>query len=513
MVRNVVKILLLLALGLSARLPAVQAATYYVDFTAGVDTNNGTSTSTPWKRVKGMTGCTSTCSSTTLVGNDIVVFKGGTTWTAFYPWTLSGGSAGNHITYTVDQAWFTGGAWTQPVFDAENSNPGGAGVITSSASYITINNLKFIDGATASVGNDTKYFIFSNSSNLTLTNNSFSAECWITIYLYFGASGTKSNFTVTGNDFTHTSGGIWIGNDSAGSVIDNFVYNNNTFHDFSTQVGGTVPNDVHGDGALHYFSLPGSDATQYVSNMQFCNNRFYGDFRRSWGADGAMTAFFFIEGSLDVVMCNNVFSYSPAQASMFQSMIVIEGESNTRNATWQVYNNSFTAIGTSAMSNSFDVIGLMAGSTITFKNNIMYSPHYCIFLEDSNSVTAWTSNYNMYTCDNFFAPTSKTYSTWQALGFDANGVLPGNPSWTSAPGNEHISAGSAAENVGENLTGLGITILNSDRDGVARPAGGAWDMGAYEVPGGSPSIIKRIQNIFSRIRRGETGPDEVLPED
>ena len=46
------------------------AATYHIDQTAGNDNNNGSALS-PWKNAPGMTACTNTCASTTLVPGDI----------------------------------------------------------------------------------------------------------------------------------------------------------------------------------------------------------------------------------------------------------------------------------------------------------------------------------------------------------------------------------------------------------------------------------------------------------
>lgn len=89
---------------------SLHAATYYVDYVAGADTNNGTSTATPWKRAPGMVGCANTCASTTLAAGDVVRFKGGVTWpSAALPLTVpTSGSSGNHITFGADVTWFTG---------------------------------------------------------------------------------------------------------------------------------------------------------------------------------------------------------------------------------------------------------------------------------------------------------------------------------------------------------------------------------------------------------------------
>ena len=63
--------LMLLALWASM---AARAATYYVDYSTGNDTNNGTSTSSPWQHCPGDWAATATNS---LNPGDTVKFKGG----------------------------------------------------------------------------------------------------------------------------------------------------------------------------------------------------------------------------------------------------------------------------------------------------------------------------------------------------------------------------------------------------------------------------------------------------
>ena len=68
-------------------------------------------------------------------------------------------------------------------------------------------------------------------------------------------------------------------------------------------------------------------------------------------------------------------------------------------------------------------------------------------------------------------------ASWQAAcSCDAN-TLTSNPLVNS---NGTLQAGSPAIGAGVNLTSLGITGLNSDANGVARPTSGAWDIGAYQ---------------------------------
>ncbi len=64
-----------------------------------------------------------------------------------------------------------------------------------------------------------------------------------------------------------------------------------------------------------------------------------------------------------------------------------------------------------------------------------------------------------------------------ATGMEAKGQL-ANPQIGAFP-TPTLQAGSPAIGAGANLTNLGQTFLNADKNGVARPASGAWDIGAF----------------------------------
>ena len=68
-------------------------------------------------------------------------------------------------------------------------------------------------------------------------------------------------------------------------------------------------------------------------------------------------------------------------------------------------------------------------------------------------------------------------------GYESHG-LNSDPLFTSSS-DLRLQSGSPARTVGTNLTSLGITALNSDAAGVARPSSGAWSIGAYEYVTGS----------------------------
>lgn len=98
---------------------SAEAATYYVDYSAGSDSNAGVSQSAPWKHSPDMSGATGTPAATTLQAGDIVYFKKGVIWpSSALPLTLKkSGSSGNPITFAAKSDWGTG---SYAIFDAEN---------------------------------------------------------------------------------------------------------------------------------------------------------------------------------------------------------------------------------------------------------------------------------------------------------------------------------------------------------------------------------------------------------
>jgi len=240
----------------------------------------------------------------------------------------------------------------------------------SGAGLVTLNDLHFQNCGAPQVANSDKCLVFTNTHDVKITNSTFKTESWISIYFIFSSPGSYGNFTWTGNDFSHTSGAIWFASAQSNTTMHNIKYNQNVFHDFASQIGG----GVHGDGAFHAFVTPQNDASQYTDTVQFCDNRFYGDFTRSFGSSGAMTAFFYTEGGMkNVTICNNDMSFSPVQANMFDGLIVLSG-SNTSAGTALIANNSLSNIGTNAMSGGLNLRGSFVN--VTAKNNIFSGMQY-----------------------------------------------------------------------------------------------------------------------------------------
>jgi hypothetical protein len=134
------------------------ATTYYIDYSSGSDSSNGTSKASPWQHAPGMTGCAASCAAASPKPGDSVILKGGVTWpnpALGWDWTWSGSSStapqgctGTGCIYIgVDQTWYTGSAWARPILNA-----GGTAVATTAAgqnvifrcycNYVQIDNIE-----------------------------------------------------------------------------------------------------------------------------------------------------------------------------------------------------------------------------------------------------------------------------------------------------------------------------------------------------------------------------------
>ena len=162
-------------------------AVFYVDFGGGSDSNNGLSTSTPWKHCPGDNGGSwhqISGSNCTLKAGDRVIFKGGVQYTGQINLTVSGsGDADSQrIIYDGDSGIYAT-RWASGTDKAIlDGNKTVAYFFYVSANYITINNFTMRNGLYAYNGSDGTelgggVFVYSNGgydyiniSNCTMNN-------------------------------------------------------------------------------------------------------------------------------------------------------------------------------------------------------------------------------------------------------------------------------------------------------------------------------------------------------
>ena len=136
--------------------------TYYVDYSSGSDSNNGTSKSTPWKNIPG----SPLFSGTYTPATDTYILKGGVTWpNAEFPISASNP---NVTMGGEDQTWYTGASWSLPKF-----NPGGTqiagpynSVVNASADQLTFDRIEWTGIYWDNTGSSTVQGICMGAANI-----------------------------------------------------------------------------------------------------------------------------------------------------------------------------------------------------------------------------------------------------------------------------------------------------------------------------------------------------------
>jgi hypothetical protein len=233
------------------------ATTYYIDFVAGKDTNNGTSNSTPWKHCPGDSQATRTAGHSKLDAGDTLIFKGGVVYTTTGIRLNWSGMSESIITYDGNSAgtWGTGRA----IIDGRNAYTGSIvyGFHNATAkSYIAINNFEIRNMAvikntfsySCTAGNtipcQEAYGIYLyETDHVTITNNYIHdisyyenekastrlAMCGNGVRLYNG-----NNITVNDNEISKVFGAVRVEAAGAPNLIHDVTVSNNYFHDFVT---------------------------------------------------------------------------------------------------------------------------------------------------------------------------------------------------------------------------------------------------------------------------------------
>jgi hypothetical protein len=184
------------------------AATYYVSYTHGSDSNNGTSKTTPWQHAPGMNNCNSSCSITPAAG-DQIIFEGCVTWpNAAFSWIPTGGNLGNPVYYGVDQTWWDStvsgcaSTWNRPIFNLGNAPPSDNlyRIIVLSHSYMNLDNFEITNvAALASPGNGgTDVFDWGDGSENGVHVQNMYVHGWHNPYFSVGTGNlTAGSYTIT----------------------------------------------------------------------------------------------------------------------------------------------------------------------------------------------------------------------------------------------------------------------------------------------------------------------------
>jgi hypothetical protein len=469
-----------------AAVPFVDAATYYIDYQAGSDGNNGTSKTTPWKRCPGMVGFVGAYAHQ---AGDKFVFKGGVTWpSAALPLTIaySGTSASCDIVsatntcdkYTVDKAWYVDGSWDYPVFDGEDRGNYAAGLILSRGkSNFIVDNLKIIKAGNVSDGSGTGLFL-DGGSNKQVKN------CWIesnAINAYADSCAGGGSRTYFNHNTVKKSGRITV---SCGdNTYDDYQFYNNAFLGLT----GYDPRTFHTDGLMIQSDGVGRHK---FTNIRIFNNKWLGD----WTLGG--TGFFYTSSATGKYGLQHVYIYNnliaPSNTTGGMAQVLRFGATNCPGTDdVRIYNNTIDVRSTAVTDRpSICIAFFYTNSNIDIQNNILVGCGRGLTLDSSTTGTV-TIEHNLYydITNQWLVDSSAPYKSCNTI---TGGAYPCSPYYeNAAPAGQladpkfvgssdwRLQTGSPAVNAGADLSRYFVT----DVEGQSRRSG-TWTLGAYEGSSG-----------------------------
>ena len=498
------------------------ATTYYIA-TTGSDSNNGTSTSTPWLHAPGMSGCAANCLSKTPTPGDRFVLRGGDTWhfsgrgiPVGLPWLIypanptdpfPDGTSSNHMYIGVDRTspnasgagttgWYDpaacGSSWCRPRLTGDN--PLSTAVVAScpypsSGTFVDIASIQYLD----------------------FDDIEFLGACDSATYISHGFGGSRGDYRVLSNlyfhGWTHTAGNggdlyaMWgssyananpnddlnglvcDGADSEYSTVTcfmqgitnirNSVVRNNangiitnsakSFHDnlFENIVESSV-NGVHSNGFEQNTSFASSN---YIYNNLIRN------------VPAAVAVWSCTSSGRTDFYFNNVFYNNPAGWSVANG-----GASSSGNAcagsggVTGFFNNTFVDAG--------------VGSNGTWQsnrnNNFLINSNWAGTVVGANANTTTITDANAatygYTAGNNYAGNSSDCGGNPA----GSGCPIGKGANLAATCNSISDANAKAaclldSTLGPNYDTTRHRVIGSARAALARPQTGAWDVGAVQA--------------------------------
>jgi Putative Ig domain len=342
----------------------------------------------------------------------------------------------------------------------------------------------------------------STVKNLTIANlyvrtgpSSDQSHCGIGVKIFFnGGANPASNDLVTncifhdefeGVNFNYGAGWSnmeysfctayncnWGGNagdTGSTSTLNGLKIHDNNFHDFVVWDDNSSANSNHHNG-FYGWAVSGGN----LRNVAYYNNIVGPNF----GARA--TSGIYNSGDIGgIIIYNNVFlEGSPTDAPADGLVYILPNDGSTGSG-YKVYNNTFIGKGAGT---AINFTGGYGPTVTTFEaiNNIATGVSTFIAVYD-NVESTLISDYNLlYDLSSSQSLTTSTNSTahfntlpqWQAMGFDLHSsILNPNLDSSNIP-----QPPSGAIDTGTSLS----TYFNIDIDGISRPQGTGWDIGACE---------------------------------
>ena len=497
---------LVLGLALNA-----QSATYYVDFSAGSDANNGTSANTPWQHCPADGNATSVVAAATLHAGDVINFKGGVVYNVNASHGINEGWSGTSNSPIVFQSapgWGTGRAVMEGTVGGATNNY----AFTINGNWCVISGFEikdfslagiYIPGADGTiVSNNVIHHIgmFPVSAGSGDGVNAYSASDLIVVsnLLYdldeycVNTPSYQTNLIFWGNEVHDCYDHGWQPYIKGGYFVSAFNY----YHDMTNQT-------AHGD-ALHLLGLP-VGSTAIIANDFYQNN-----------VDDINVEMFTSTNSGTIYIFNNISSQTHPGSDGLQGFAngCTAGTDYGNVAGLYVWNNTFVDHNAGWGGFKFLRQGEKLWTNSWFYNNLFYNSIYY----NGAAVTNFLNFKSDYNC--FINPWRNNGTVEGAPGYGNNAVTLAQYQ-AAAPGYEvhsvsggvtfagytysngvivnpdyHLTTPSVAIGAGTNLSALFNTNtfsflppryrLDPTKDADGKQRGANWDIGAYQYSTNAP---------------------------
>ncbi len=366
------------------------ATTYYVDSTNGSDSNNGTSTATPWQTLAPV-------NATTFAPGDAIRFAAGGVWNGQLA-PLGSGASGNPITIDLY------GTGSQPIVNGPATN-GSAGLLLNNQAYWEINHLE-ITNTQPSGGSNQVTGIRVKNSGTTALNHIYIQNCYVHDVNSPGATNSNYSKSTGGIVFTGDFAYVLVANCHIANVSVEALRTSGTSSENNVVFTDNLIQNVYGDGIV----VHGSGSGSKVQNNTIYNVCTTDDanFAGAWtyGSTGTVVEQNEVYGlthggpndgeafDSDLATNGDVFQYNYTHDNQRGFMLLMSSATNARvrynisqndalgsapvaghrlfyqdgavgSTSNQIYNNVFYS------SNAMDTV-FYQGYNITFNNNVLY---------------------------------------------------------------------------------------------------------------------------------------------